>query len=131
MGRWVVTERELSGNFLGEGEIGTRERLSRTDVIRRAIKADRSHGTHDSPGRRLWGACAAIRFPHAALPPPVRDSKMAHRGSWACVGQHSEGRIQDIPNDSRSVIFEYLRYSHGTRTRPSDRALMAKSRSGS
>src|SRR5437868_689241 len=103
MGGWVVTERELSGNFPGEGEIGTRERLRRTDVIGRSIKADRSHGPHDSSGRRVWAACATIGFPHAAFPPPVRDSKMAHRGAWTCVSQRSERRIQDTPNDSRRV----------------------------
>src|SRR6267142_2700325 len=130
MSRRIVTERKLSGSFPGEGKIGTWERLGRTDIIGRAIKADCSHGSHDSSGYRVRGACAAIIFPDTAPTPPVGDGKVTCISPWSCVNQHSERKTSNIPTDSWRVMFGYLRYSHGTSTRPSDRALMAKSRSG-
>ena len=78
MSRWVVTERELSGNFRGESEIGTGKRLGWVDVIGRAVKTLSPLRAHNSPGWRVWGAYATIRLPDTAVPPPVWNGKVAH-----------------------------------------------------
>jgi hypothetical protein len=75
---WRVTERELSGSFPSESEVGTRKRIRRTEVIGRAVDANRPLGTHESSGHRVWRAYAAISLPDTPLSPPVWNGKVAH-----------------------------------------------------